>query len=201
MRREQDEDGSGEHYARVAERGREVTAPDALTPLAADHLRERDAFHLATVGATGWPYVQFRGGVPGFLHVPDPHTVAWADYRGNQQHISTGNLRTDDRVALIAVDHPQQRRLKLFGRARVVHLQDDPEAVLALHVASPDDDGAVVERGVFVTVEAYDWNCPQHITPRWSAAELEPRLAPLRRRVAELEAENARLRAGTGTGT
>jgi predicted pyridoxine 5'-phosphate oxidase superfamily flavin-nucleotide-binding protein len=123
--------------------------------------------------------------------VLDEHTLAWADFRGNLQYISTGNLAALDRVAIIAVDYVHRRRLKIFGHARVVTAQDDPE--LGSSLVDPDYDAAV-ERAVVIDVEAFDWNCPQHITPRYSAADLEPALAPLRDQLAALQAENARLR-------
>lgn len=183
--------GSDAFYARKRVQGTAAPGADALTDDEKDYLAERDGFYLATVGETGWPYVQFRGGPTGFVRVVDDHTIGWADFRGNLQYISTGNVAGSGRVALIAMDHAHRRRLKIFGHARVVTVEDDPE--LVSRFADPGY-GAVVERAVLVTVEAYDWNCPQHITPRFSAAELEPHLAPLRRELAELRAENARLR-------
>ena len=177
-------------------RGRDLAGPedpDALGPHEAEFLAERDELYVATVGDTGWPYVQHRGGPPGFLHVLDAHTLAFADVRGNRQYLSTGNLRGDDRVALFAIDHAHQRRLKLLGRAEVLPLDADP--ALTARVTALAADGRP-ERIVRIRVEGVSWNCPQHITPRWSAAELEPALAPLRARLAALEEENARLRAG-----
>ena len=150
-------------------------------------------FPAKSFSETGWPYVQFRGGPPGFLRVVDDHTVGWADFRGNLQYITTGNVAGDDRVALIILDYAQRRRLKIFGHARVVTVADD--ATLVESFADPGYD-AEVQRAVLVTVEAFDWNCQQHITPRFSAAELEPHLAPLRRQLADLQTENARLRQG-----
>jgi len=183
--------GSRPFYERHQARTLGAKGPDPMTPDVRDFLAERDSFYLATVSDTGWPYVQFRGGPPGFLRVLDENTLGWADFRGNLQYISTGNLGSDDRVALFVMDYPHRRRLKIFGHARVVFAEDDPEMIGTL--TRPDDDG-VVERGVLVTVEAFDWNCPQHITPRYSLAELEPHLGALRDRVAALTAENAELR-------
>lgn len=182
---EQDEYGSADFYREIAARGEGVEAGDDLGRRETSFLRARDSFYLATVSETGWPYVQFRGGPPGFIHIPDSSTIAWADYRGNLQHISTGNLRTDDRVALIAVDYPSRSRLKLYGKARVVRAEDDPDLIarLSTHV---DDD--VIERAVLVDVAAYDWNCPRHIRRRFTEEEI----APLLDRIAELEAELAR---------
>lgn len=193
----QREYGSDGFYGRKRVQGNAAPGIDALTDDEREYLAERDGFYLATVSETGWPYVQYRGGPGGFLRVVDDHTIGWADFRGNLQYISTGNVGGDDRVALIALDYAHQRRLKIFGHARVATVAEDPALVKSL--ADPDYS-AEVERAVVVTVEAFDWNCQQHITPRFSAAELEPHLAPLRRQLADLQAENARLREGLGSG-
>jgi predicted pyridoxine 5'-phosphate oxidase superfamily flavin-nucleotide-binding protein len=193
----QREYGSDGFYGRKRVQGNAAPGIDALTDDEREYLAERDSFYLATVSETGWPYVQYRGGPRGFLRVVDDHTIGWADFRGNLQYISTGNVGGDDRVALIALDYPHQRRLKIFGHARVVTVAEDPALVKSFADA---DYSAEVERAVLVTVEAFDWNCQQHITPRFSAAELEPHLAPLRRQLADLQAENARLREGLGSG-
>ena len=192
----QREYGSDGFYGRKRVQGNAAPGIDALTDDEREYLAERDSFYLATVSETGWPYVQYRGGPRGFLRVIDDHTIGWADFRGNLQYISTGNVGGDDRVALIALDYAHQRRLKIFGHARVVTVAEDPALVKSF--ADPDYS-AEVERAVLVTVEAFDWNCQQHITPRFSAAELEPHLAPLRRQLADLQAENARLREGLGS--
>ena len=193
----QREHGSDGFYGRKRVQGKAVPGIDALTDDEREYLAERDSFYLATVSETGWPYVQFRGGPPGFLRVVDDHTIGWADFRGNLQYISTGNVAGDDRVALIVLDYAHRRRLKIFGHARVVTVAEDPALVESF--ADPGY-AAEVERAVLVTVEAFDWNCQQHITPRFSAAELEPHLAPLRRQLADLQAENARLREGLESG-
>ena len=192
----QREYGSDGFYGRKRVQGNAAPGIDALTDDEREYLAERDSFYLATVSETGWPYVQYRGGPTGFLRVVDDHTIGWADFRGNLQYISTGNVGGDDRVAIIALDYAHQRRLKIFGHARVVTVAEDPALVKSF--ADPDYS-AEVERAVLVTVEAFDWNCQQHITPRFSAAELEPHLAPLRRQLADLQAENARLREGLGS--
>jgi predicted pyridoxine 5'-phosphate oxidase superfamily flavin-nucleotide-binding protein len=180
--------GSRDFYARRRHHG---PGPDPVTPDVREFLAERDSFYLASVGESGWPYVQFRGGPPGFLRVRDDHTIGWADFQGNLQYISTGNVAGDNRVALIVMDYPHRRRLKIYGRARAIFPEDD--ATLIAELGVPDYD-AVVERGVLVEVEAFDWNCQQHITPRYSVADLEPHLGTLRNRIAELEAENTALR-------
>ena len=187
----QREHGSDGFYDRKRVQGKAAPGTDALTEDEKDYLAERDSFYLASVSETGWPYVQFRGGPIGFLRVVDEHTIGWADFRGNLQYISTGNFTGNDRVALIAMDYLHRRRLKIFGRARIVTAEDDPALISTF--ADPGYD-AEVERAVLVTVEAFDWNCPQHITARFTAAELEPHLAPMRHRLAALETENAQLR-------
>ena len=184
--------GSVGFYDRKRVQGKAAPGLDALTDDETSFLALRDSFYLASVSETGWPYVQFRGGPTGFLRVVDHHTIGWADFRGNLQYISTGNLGHNDRVALIAMDYLHRRRLKIFGRARVITAEEDP--ALLDTFTDPGYDAAV-ERAVLVTVEAFDWNCPQHITVRFAAADLEPHLAPLRRRLETLQAENAQLRA------
>ncbi|MBG6239999.1 putative pyridoxine 5'-phosphate oxidase superfamily flavin-nucleotide-binding protein [Mycetocola sp. CAN_C7] len=191
VRRTQQHYGSAEFYTRVAERGSAAEGPDPLGPREKKFLGERDGFYLATVGSGGWPYVQFRGGRPGFIKTLDPNTIGWADFQGNLQHVSTGNLVGDERVAFIAVDYLTRRRLKLFGTARVVRTEDEPDLVASLAVKDYD---AVIEAAIVVTVAAYDWNCPQHIPRRLTVDQVEERLIPLRDRIAELEAENATLR-------
>ena len=183
--------GSDAFYERKRVAATATVEPDALTDDEIEFLAERDGFYLATVSETGWPYVQHRGGPPGFVRVLDDHTIGWADFRGNLQYISAGNLGGDDRVALITVDYARRRRLKIFGHARIVTADQDPGLIRSL--SHPQYD-AVVERAVVVSVDAFDWNCPQHITPRFSAAELEPALADMRQRLSDLEAENTALK-------
>lgn len=182
VRAEQEREGSREGYARL-----EVGEPhhDRLGPAEAAFLSARDSFYLATVSETGWPYVQHRGGPPGFLKVLDERTIGIADFRGNRQYVSVGNLAADGRVSLIAVDYARRRRLKILGRARVVTAAQDPALLRRLEVV---EYPAAIERGLVVAVEAFDWNCPQHITPRFSAAEIADAVAPLHARIAELEA-------------
>jgi hypothetical protein len=180
--------GSREFYARRRHSG---SGPDRITAEVRAFLAARDSFYLATVSESGWPYVQYRGGPPGFLRVRDDNTIGWADFQGNLQYISTGNVAGDDRVALIVMDYPHRRRLKIYGHAQVVYADDDAELIADLTMP---DYPAVIERGVLVTVEAFDWNCQQHITPRYTVADLEPHLDVLRNRITELEAENTALR-------
>ena len=162
--------------------------PDAeyqLGPNEAEFIRGADGFFQATVSQTGWPYVQFKGGPSGFVHVLDETRIGYADLRGNRQYISVGNLTHDNRVALFFVDYPSRRRLKLFGRASL----SNDDAILGI-VAQGADRGRV-ERAVLIDVVAGAWNCPQHITPRWTAQQIAAAVEPLRARIAELEAQLA----------
>ena len=156
---------------------------DELSADEAEFIHGRDGFYQASVGDSGWPYVQFRGGPAGFLKVLDRKTIGYADFRGNVQYISVGNLQGNDRVALILMDYANQRRLKIMGRARLVDRRDDPALVARLVMP---DYRANVERAVIITVEGYDWNCPQHITPRFTEVEIEVRIAPLHAEIARL---------------
>ena len=141
-------------------------ARDPLTDFEREFVAARDGFYLSTVSSTGWPYVQFRGGPPGFVRSPDEHTPAWADLRGNRQYLSTGNIAGDDRVSLFFMDYANRRRLKLLGHARVV--RDDPDLLARL---TPPGSERIAESAVVIEVAGHDWNCPQHITPRFTAAE------------------------------
>jgi predicted pyridoxine 5'-phosphate oxidase superfamily flavin-nucleotide-binding protein len=172
-------------------------APDAepanlLGPEEAAFIAARDGFYQATVSETGWPYVQFRGGPAGFLKVLDHRTVAYADFRGNRQYVSTGNLAGDDRIAMIMMDYPNRRRLKALGHARLVDAADDPGLIARLHV---EGYKARPERAVVIAIEGLDWNCPKHIPVRLTRDELEPHLAPMKAEMARLRAENAALQA------
>lgn len=151
----------------------------------------RDSFYMATVSQTGWPYIQHRGGPPGFLKVLDEHTLGFADFRGNRQYISVGNLAADSRAALILVDYPRRARMKIYGHVTMTELSDNPELVERLMVPGYR---ARPERAMLFKLEAFDWNCPQHITPRFTEAELIPMMAPARDRIAALEEENKMLR-------
>lgn len=146
-----------------------------LSAREADFIQARDSFYMASVSETGWPYVQHRGGPPGFVRVLDEQTLGFADFRGNRQYVSVGNLRKDDRVALFFMDYPSRTRLKLLGRVRLVG-PEELELMAELEVA---DYRAPVERGFLIHIEAFDWNCPQHITPRYTKPEIEALTAPL----------------------
>lgn len=184
----QEKYGSRRHYARM-ESG--AAARDRLGPEETAFIAERDSFYMATVGANGWPYVQHRGGPKGFLKVIDDRTIAFADFGGNKQYISTGNLTTDDRVALIMVDYPNQTRLKILGRTEILTGERARDWIARLRDPA---DTSVIERAYVIRIEAFDWNCPQHITPRFTAEQVKEALAPLERRLEELELENKKLR-------
>lgn len=159
---------------------------DALGPAEAEFIAARDSFYMATVSETGWPYVQHRGGPAGFLRVLGPRQLAFADFRGNTQYVSVGNLTHDNRVALILMDYPGRQRLKILGRARIVDSNGlDPEMLKRVEVPTYR---ARVERVVLIDVEAFDWNCPQHITPRFTPAEVDTVVQPLKQRIGQLEA-------------
>jgi predicted pyridoxine 5'-phosphate oxidase superfamily flavin-nucleotide-binding protein len=180
--------GSRAAYAR-RETGPDVN--DRLGPDEAAFIAARDSFYIASVSETGWPYVQFRGGPPGFLRVLDEHTLGYADFRGNKQYITTGNVIGNNRVSLFLMDYAHRERLKVLGHMTVTDVKDDPESTAELVVP---DYQARVERTIRITVAAFEWNCPQHITPRFTQAELVEALAPIRQEMATLRTENERLR-------
>ncbi|MEF7614463.1 2Fe-2S iron-sulfur cluster-binding protein [Aquincola sp. MAHUQ-54] len=186
VREVQSEMGSREQYAfldAMSERG------DALTPREAQFLTEADHFFQATVSEAGWPYVQHRGGPKGFLKVLDPRTIGFADFRGNVQYLSVGNLRKDDRVSMIVVDYPNRRRLKLLGRVELVEAGASAQGDAAIAAVSDPSYGATVERAFLIRIEGWDWNCPQHITPRFTEAEVASLTAPLRAQVQKLKTQ------------
>ncbi len=159
VKAQQEKYGSRHSYARIEaiERGTELSLAEA------DFIAERDSFYLATVGENGYPYVQFRGGPKGFLKVLDQKTLAYADFRGNLQYISVGNLSRNDRAALILMDYARRQRLKIYARIEVIEAKDAPELIAQLQ---DPDYKAQIERAMVLHVEAFDWNCPQHITPQ-----------------------------------
>ena len=181
----QERGGSRPHYARHAETGEER---DPLGESEAAFIADRDSFYMATVSETGWPYVQHRGGPKGFLKVLDEHRIAFADFRGNVQYVSVGNLSGNDKVALMLMDYANKTRLKVLGRARIVEAAEDPQLIESLRAPGYR---ARIERAVVIDVEGFDWNCPQHITARYSEEELAPVIGPLQARIRELEAQLA----------
>lgn len=146
-------------------------------------ISKRDSFYMASVSETGWPYVQHRGGPPGFLKVLDGKTISFADFRGNRQYISVGNLKSNDRVSLFIMDYANKARLKILGH---VHIVDASDQEFMNRLADPGY-GAHVERGIVIKIRAFDWNCPQHITQRFTTAEVEAATEPIRRRIEQLE--------------
>jgi uncharacterized protein len=164
---------------------------DRFTAAEKEFIATRDSFYMATVSENGWPYVQHRGGPAGFLHIIDDKTLAFADFRGNRQYISLGNISANDRVALLIMDYLNRRRLKIYARIEVKDLKTDPELAKILALAGYR---AKSERAFLLRVEAFDWNCPQHITPRFTQDEIEAALSPVRMRMAQLETENKILR-------
>ena len=174
----QESKGSRRGYAKMEEKG---GWQDTITDDLAQFIGERDSFYLGTASADGQPYIQHRGGKPGFLKVLDGKTLAFADFRGNRQYITAGNLSENDKAYIFLMDYPNRRRIKIWGHAKVV---DDPELMERL---SDADYGAVPEQAVVFEVTAWDVNCPQHITPRFTEAEVGEIVAPLKRRIEELE--------------
>lgn len=194
VRKVQQQQGSGRSNELLTQRG---PSNNRLGPDEEAFIESRDSFYQATTGESGWPYVQFRGGDPGFLRVLDEKTIGYIDVTGNRQYISTGNLSVNDKVAMILMDYAAQARLKIIGHVRVMPWNDgSPEAVSYREKLPLPDATSRPERMMIIDVAGFDWNCPQHITPRWTAEEIQVELEPLRRRVAELEAENKKLRAG-----
>ncbi len=169
------------------------TGPDELGPDKAGFIAARDSFYLASVTEDGAPYIQHRGGAPGFLQVIDAGTLAFADLAGNRQLLTVGHVRREDRVALFLMDYPRRQRLKIDGRAHIVPAASEPD--LAARLAPPGVPPRAIERVVRITVTAFDWNCPKYITPRFTPAEVAEAVAPLRARIADLEKELAAARA------
>lgn len=178
--------GSRQHYAHMEER---EGWSDTITPELADVLRERDSFYFATASATGRPYIQHRGGPKGFLRVLDDHTLAFADFKGNRQYITLGNLSENSRAFLFLMDYRTQTRIKIWGSTEVI--EDDPELLEQL---TDHQYKGKPERVIRFHVEAWDINCRQHIPRKYSQEDLESLVQPLRERVAALEAENAVLK-------
>ncbi|MGE0702134.1 MAG: pyridoxamine 5'-phosphate oxidase family protein [Hyphomicrobiaceae bacterium] len=185
----QEKNGSRRSYARM-EGGPPMR--HRLSDREVQFITARDSFYMATVSETGWPYIQHRGGPAGFLRVLDEKTIGFADLSGNRQYISTGNLSGNDRVSLFLMDYANRARLKILGRACVVP-PDEAETMARLAVDAPE---ARIERGVLIDVEAFDWNCSQHITERYTLAEVEEATATLRARIAALEARLQREQTG-----
>lgn len=189
VRAEQEKMGSADGYAKFL--SADADLQNRIGPQEAEFIAARDGFYQASVSETGWPYVQFRGGPKGFLKTLSATSIAYADFRGNRQYISTGNLTKDNRVSLILMDYPNRRRLKIWGKVRLVDTSEVPNIMDYI-----DNDGyrARPERAVIIDIEAFDWNCPQHIPMRLTAEELEPYFAELNDQIASLTEENQRLK-------
>jgi predicted pyridoxine 5'-phosphate oxidase superfamily flavin-nucleotide-binding protein len=184
----QDLDGVADTYAaQYARKDRTSLGEDEVS-----FLESRTSIYMASVSETGWPYIQHRGGPRGFLKVLDAQTIGFADYRGNRQHISEGNIQHDARVSLFAMDYPRKARMKLQGHAQFQNAAEDPELAQRLAV----QDQGRVERLVTITIAAFDWNCPQFITPRFDTEEISALVGPemdrLTTRITELEAALAK---------
>lgn len=179
--------GSRASYARM-ERD---TYVDGLTENEIDFIAQRDSFYIASFGENSFPYIQHRGGPKGFVKVLDAKRIGFIDFRGNMQYISVGNIATNNNVALIMVDYPAKARLKILARAEIVELKDAPSLYDLLDF---DDYKFKPERMMVLHVEAYDWNCPQHITPRYTVEDIEEAFAGQRNHIAKLEAEVKELR-------
>ena len=158
---------------------------DPFTGDEAAFIAHSDSFYMATTNSDGWPYLQHRGGPAGFLKVLGPHQLGFADFKGNRQLLSTGNLDGDDRVALFLMDYANRERLKILGHARVLDAREN--ANLADQLSPTPDLRSKIERLFLIEVVSFDWNCPQYITPRFTEAEVEKQIAPLKARIADLE--------------
>lgn len=192
VKRIQEELGSRAAYARMEDTPSES---DRMSELEAAFIAARDSFYMATVGETGWPYVQHRGGPAGFVKILGPSTFGIADFRGNRQYVSVGNLKHSARASLFFMDYAARKRLKVMARATSVDLDSQPGLAVKLVDA---DYGAKVERGLVFEVEAFDWNCSQHITPRYTAEFVEARVANLKAENEALRKELAAARASQG---
>jgi predicted pyridoxine 5'-phosphate oxidase superfamily flavin-nucleotide-binding protein len=184
----QEQHGSRRQYARLEA---SESSPGRLGPDESEFIAERDRFYMATLGSTGWPYVRHRDGPKSFLKVIDSNTLAFADFIGNKQYISTRNLLSDNRVALILMDYPRQLRLKILGRVEIFEGEQAKDWIGKVRDPAYK---ATVERVYVIRVEAFDWNCQQHIIPRYTAEEIREALAPAEKRMHELEQENENLR-------
>jgi len=183
----QEKAGSRASYARM-EKGTHI---DGFTEYEEKFIKDRDSFYLSTIGANGYPYIQHRGGPKGFLKVLDKHRLGFIDFRGNMQFISVGNLETNNKVAIILVDYPARARLKIYATAEIIELKNDPELRKLLDL---EGYNFKPDRMMVFHIDAYDWNCPQHITPRYTVAEIEEAFSGQRDYIAKLEAENKVLR-------
>lgn len=182
VKRAQEHYGSRRHFVKFESAS--AAANPVLTDAEVDFIEQRDGFYLATVGETGQPYIQFRGGQQGFLKVLDEHTLGYADFRGNLQYVSVGNLSANNKAALILMDYANRQRLKILANVEVFDAAERPDLIEKL--ADPTYK-AKIERAVVLNVEAFEWNCPQHITPKYTMDEVRRMVQPLYERIEELE--------------
>jgi len=186
-----------EHGSRhIYETSRSDRTFDRFTEAEASFISARDSFYIASIAETGWPYVQHRGGPKGFLKLLDDRTLAFPDFRGNRQYITLGNTRVDNRVALILMDYANRARLKVLATLETRDLEADP--VLAAALALPSYRGRP-ERAMVLHLKSFDWNCPQHITPRFTSDEVADAMASINEQFAALQAENRSLKAKLAT--
>lgn len=178
----QEKMGSRKSYARMEK----DTYIDGLTDNEIDFIEQQNSFYMASIGENKFPYIQHRGGPKGFVKVMDAKRIGFIDFKGNMQYISVGNIATNNNVALIMVDYPSRTRLKILAKAEIVALKDDPSLYDALDL---NEYKFKPERMMVLHVEAYDWNCPQHITPRYTFEEIQAAFAPQRELIAKLEEE------------
>jgi predicted pyridoxine 5'-phosphate oxidase superfamily flavin-nucleotide-binding protein len=183
----QEKNGSRKGYERMEK----FNIVDGLSENEKRFIEDRDSFYLASIGVKNFPYIQHRGGPKGFVKVIDKNTIGFIDFTGNKQYISVGNVATNNNVALIMMDYPARARLKIFARAEIVELKDNPELLDKLDLAGYQYRP---ERIMLFHIEAYDWNCPQHITPRFTVDEIEKALKPQLEKITQLENENQLLR-------
>ena len=178
----QEKAGSRAAYARLEKE----TYVDGLTQNEIDFIGDRDSLYMATIGENGFPYIQHRGGPKGFVKVLDTKRIGFIDFRGNMQYISVGNIQTNNNVSLIMIDYPAKARLKILAKATIVELKDDPALYNMLNLP---EYKFKPERMMVLNIEAYDWNCPQHIIPRYTVEEIEEAFAPQMNQITKMEAE------------
>lgn len=183
----QEKNGSRSSYARMEK----DKYADGLTESEVAFIAQRDSLYMASIGENNFPYIQHRGGPKGFVKVLDAKRIGFIDFRGNMQYISVGNMATNNNVALIMVDYPSRTRLKILAKAEVVELKDDPALFELLDLS---EYKFKPERIILLNIEAYDWNCPQHITPRYTIDDIEEVFAAQKNHIAKLEAEVKALR-------
>ncbi|MDJ0683758.1 MAG: pyridoxamine 5'-phosphate oxidase family protein [Alphaproteobacteria bacterium] len=186
VRQVQEEQGSRRAYTRMD--GGDQDYNHLISENEAAFIESRDSFYMATISETGWPYIQHRGGAPGFVKALNERQLGFLDYRGNRQYITVGNLRGSDRVSLFFMDYARKGRLKILGRAKVI----ETEEATALGLSIQEGYRARAERAVVIDIAGFDWNCPQHITERFTLEELRPSIEAMQARIAELEAQLAK---------